>query len=157
VPEFTDKPVWLSGFGSCMDSYYLGERDLAFSTALHQASSRALKMAGGIPPQDIDLFELNDAAAHQMPLWAESIGLVAAGDGARWLEAGGPDHHRVNPSGGMLNGNPLMLGGLARALEGFYQLRGEAGARQVAGPQRALAHGTTGPAGQHHAVLVMEN
>jgi acetyl-CoA C-acetyltransferase len=157
VHEFTDKPVWLTGFGSCMDSFYLGERDLAFSVALQQASRRAFKMAGGIDTGDIDLFELNDAAAYQMALWAESIGLVPAGDGAHWLETDGPDRHQVNRSGGMLNGNPLMLGGLARALEAFQQLRGEAGARQVDGLQRALAHGTTGPAGQHHAVLIMEN
>jgi len=157
VHEFTDKPVWLTGFGSCMDSYFLGERDLAFSTALQQASRRALKMAGGINTREIGLFELNDAAAYQVPLWAESIGLVPAGEGARWLEAGGPDRLQVNRSGGMLNGNPLMLGGLARAMEAFQQLRGEAGDRQVDSLQRALAHGTTGPAGQHHAVLVMEN
>jgi acetyl-CoA C-acetyltransferase len=157
VHEFTDKPVWLTGFGSCLDSFYLGERDLAFSVALQQASRRAFKMAGGIDTGDIGLFELNDAAAHQMPLWAESIGLVPAGEGMQWLETDGPDRHQVNRSGGMLNGNPLMLGGLARALEAFQQLRGEAGARQVDGLQRALAHGTTGPAGQHHAVLIMEN
>lgn len=155
--EFTDKPVWLTGFGSSMDSYYLGERDLAFSTALQQASQRAYKMAGGVDARDVGLFELNDAAAYQMPLWAEGIGLVSPGDGARWLDADGPDRHQVNRSGGMLNGNPLMLGGLARALEAFYQLRGEAGDRQVDGLERALAHGTTGPAGQHHAVLIMEN
>ena len=63
------KPVWLTGFGSCMDSYFLGERDLAFSTALQQASRRAFKMAGGINTREIGLFELNDAAAYQVPLW----------------------------------------------------------------------------------------
>jgi acetyl-CoA C-acetyltransferase len=157
VHEFTDRPVWLSGFANCMDSFYLGERDLAFSAALQQAARRALRMAGGLQPDDIDLFELNDAAAHQMPLWAESIGLAPPGGGPRWLDAGGPDRRQVNRSGGLLNGNPLMLGGLARALEAFNQLRGEAGERQVDGLRRALAHGTTGPAGQHHAVLILEN
>jgi acetyl-CoA acetyltransferase len=56
----------------------------------------------------------------------------------------------------MLNGNPIMLGGLARAVEAVVQLRREAGPRQVDGARRALAHGTTGPAGQHHACLVLE-
>src|SRR4030042_6264098 len=29
VKEFTDKPVWITGYGSCMDSYFLGDKDLA--------------------------------------------------------------------------------------------------------------------------------
>ena len=66
------------------------------------------------------------------------------------------DKHRVNLSGGMLNGNPVMLGGLARAAEAAIQLRGEAGSRQADGVRRTLAHGTTGAAGQHHAVIILE-
>jgi acetyl-CoA C-acetyltransferase len=66
------------------------------------------------------------------------------------------DTHRVNLSGGMLNGNPVMIGGLARAVEAVLQLRGEAGSRQADGVRRALAHGTTGAAGQHQAVVILE-
>ena len=66
------------------------------------------------------------------------------------------EKHNVNLSGGMLNGNPIMLGGLARTVEAFLQLRGEAGERQVDGVRKALAHGTTGPAGQHHGVIILE-
>ena len=62
----------------------------------------------------------------------------------------------VNLSGGMLNGNPLMLGGAARVAEAYLQLKGEAGKRQVKGAAKALAHGTTGAAGQDHAVLILE-
>jgi acetyl-CoA C-acetyltransferase len=155
--EFTDKPVWLRGFASAMDGYFLGERDLAGAEVLQAAVRRACRMAGvADPAAEIDLFELNDAMAHQLPLWAEGVGLAPAGGGAAWLDAGGADRRQVNLSGGMLNGNPLMLGGLARALEAVQQLRGEAGARQADGVRRALAHGTTGPAAQHHAVLILE-
>ncbi|MDQ1257162.1 MAG: acetyl-CoA C-acetyltransferase, partial [Candidatus Hydrogenedentes bacterium] len=59
--------------------------------------------------------------------------------------------------GGMLAGNPLMLGGLARAAEAVIQLRGEAGERQVPDARRALAQGCTGPAGQLQTVAVLEN
>lgn len=155
--EFTDRPVWLRGFASAMDAFFFGERDLAGPGMLPEAVRRACRMAGvADPATEIDLFELNDGLAHQLPLWAEGVGLAPPGGGAAWLEAGGPDRQRVNLSGGMLNGNPLMLGGLARALEAFQQLRGEAGARQADGVRRALAHGTTGPAAQHHAVLILE-
>jgi acetyl-CoA C-acetyltransferase len=47
----------------------------------------------------------------------------------------------VNPSGGQLCGNPLLLSGAVRATECFLQLRGQAGKHQVKGAKRALAHG----------------
>ncbi len=155
--EFTDKPVWLSGFGNCMDSYFLGDRDLSASTALQKAAKRAYGMAGiDDPTTAFDIIEVNDAYAYQLPMWAENAGIVPAGGARQWIDSGGMDSGRVNPSGGMLNGNPLMLGGLARSLEVVLQLRGEAGKRQVDGAAKGLAHGNTGPAGQHHAVLVFE-
>ncbi|MBU0991357.1 MAG: thiolase family protein [Proteobacteria bacterium] len=155
--EFTDKPVWLTGFGNCMDSYFPGDRELTSNFALKKAAARAYKMAGVKDPKtDIDLFELNDAIAYQLPLWAEGLGLVPEGESDLWVESDGMDRHHVNLSGGMLNGNPIMLSGLARAVECFLQLRGEAENRQVDGVKRALAHGTTGGAGQHHGVIILE-
>ena len=155
--EFTDKPVFLTGFGNCMDSYFLGDRDLSAATALKSAAARAYEMAGVTDPKTaFDVAELNDAYAYQLPLWAERVGLADDNRGGAWIDADGPEKQNVNLSGGMLAGNPVMLGGLARALECVLQLRGEAGDRQIDGAKRALAHGTTGPAGQHHAVLVLE-
>jgi acetyl-CoA C-acetyltransferase len=47
----------------------------------------------------------------------------------------------VCPSGGLLGvGNPIAAAGLMKVAELFWQLRGEAGARQVPGdPKRGLA------------------
>jgi len=155
--EFTDKPVFLTGFGSCMDSYFLGDKDLTENFALKHAAKRAYKMAGITGPNKaFDVVELNDAYAYQLPMWAEGIGFAEDGNGGQWIDNGGMDNFHVNLSGGMLNGNPVMLGGLARAVECILQLREEADGRQVAGAKRALAHGTTGAAGQHHAVIILE-
>jgi acetyl-CoA C-acetyltransferase len=141
-----------------MDSYFLGDRDISRAGGLSKAAERAYRMAGiGDPTRDLSLVELCDACAHQLPMWAEGLGLTGEGGPARWLDEDGPAARNVNLSGGMLNGNPLMLAGLARAAEAVLQLRGEAGERQVDGASRALAHGATGPAGQHHAVLVLES
>lgn len=156
--EFTDRPVWITGFGNCMDRYFVGDRDLASNFSLKHAAARAYAMASIRDPKtEIDVFEFNDACAYQLPMIAEGVGLAEEGQGAKWLEAGGPDRYNVNLSGGMLNGNPIMLGGVARAVEAYLQLRGEAGERQVKGARRALAHGTTGGAGQHQTVLILEN
>ncbi len=155
--EFTENPVWLTGFGNCMDSYFLGDKDITSNFALKKAAQRAYKMAGiKDAKKDIDVVELKDSFAYQLPMWAEGVGIVDEGKGGKWIEGNGPDENNVNLSGGMLNGNPIIIGGVARAVECILQLRGEAGKRQVKGAKRALAHGTYGAVGQHHAVLVLE-
>ena len=155
--EFTDRPVWLTGFANCMDSFFLGDRDLTANFALRKAAERAYRKAGiDDPKKAIDLVEVMDAYAHQQPLWLEGLGFCGDGEGARFLDEGGPGKYRVNLSGGMLTGNPLVIAGLYRAAEAVLQLRGEAGERQVPDVHRALAHSTTGPAGQFHTVAILE-
>ena len=155
--EFTNRPVWITGFANCMDTYFLGDKDLTSNFALKKAAQRAYAMAGiKDPRKELDLVEIDDAAASQLPLWAEGIGLAEEGKGGKWMDEGGLEKYHVNLSGGMLNGNPIMLSGLARATEAILQLKGEAGERQVSGVGKALAHGTTGAAGQHHAVVILE-
>ena len=106
------------------------------------------------PRTAFDVVEISDQYAYQLPLWAEGLGLADPGKGPDWVDRGGPDQMAVNLSGGVLAGNPLILGGLARAAECALQLMGRAGARQVPGARRALAHGVMGPAGQFHSVAV---
>jgi len=155
--EFTDKPVWITGFSNNIDSYFFGDKDFCANAPLKRAAAKAFKMAGiKDPKKAFDLAEINDPFAYQLPLWAEGLGLCDESAGGRWIDDGGLEKMNVNLSGGMLAGNPIMIGGVARAAEAVLQLRGEAEGRQVADPKRALAHGTTGPAGQHQAVLVLE-
>ncbi len=63
----------------------------------------------------------------------------------------------INPSGGVLSGVPTLVAGISRVAEAVLQLRGEAGARQVPGAKMALAHGTGGPCGQLHCVIILGN
>ena len=153
----TDKPVWVTGVGNCYDSFFLGERDLSGNFALERAAQRAYAMAGiDNPASSFDVVEIADQYAHQQPQYAEGLGLCETGNGGQWLAEDGPEQQNVNRSGGMLAGNPLMLGGLARAAEAVLQLRGEANGRQVPDAKRAVAQGATGPAGQLQTVLVLE-
>jgi acetyl-CoA C-acetyltransferase len=155
--EFTDKPVWIAGFANCMDAYFLGDRDLTANFALKQAAGRAYGKAGITDPRrEIDVVEVMDAYAYQQPLWMEGLGFCNDGEGAGFIDEGGPDRHRVNLSGGMLAGNPVIIAGLYRAAEAALQLKGEAGERQAPDVHRALAHSTTGTAGQFHSVLILE-
>jgi acetyl-CoA C-acetyltransferase len=61
----------------------------------------------------------------------------------------------INPSGGILAGNPIGVAGTARVAEAVIQLRDEGEARQVEGAGIALAHGFTGACGQSHCVLIL--
>jgi acetyl-CoA C-acetyltransferase len=155
--DITDTPVWITGVGNCMDSFFLGDRDLTSNFALKNAAERAYRRAGITDPRSaFDVIEVSDQYAYQMPMWIEGLGVCEEGKGGEWIDADGPDRNRVNPSGGMLAGNPLILGGLVRAAEATLQLRGTAENHQVEGARTGLAHGVMGPAGQFHSVVVLQ-
>jgi acetyl-CoA C-acetyltransferase len=155
--EFTDKPIWITGFANCMDSYFFGDRDLTSNFALRKATERAYEKAGiKDPKKAIDVVEVMDAYAYQQPMWLEGLGFCEAGHGGRFIEEGGHEKYKVNLSGGMLAGNPVIISGLYRAAEAVLQLRGEAGDHQAPDATCALAQSTTGAAGQFHSVVILE-
>jgi len=154
--KICDKPIWITGVGNCMDSFFLGDRDLTSNFALIKAAERAYKRAGITDPKSaFDVVEVSDQYAYQLPMWAEGLGICDEGKGGKWVDTDGPAIQNVNTSGGMLAGNPLILGGFVRAAEAAFQLRGEAGDRQVDNAKTAIAHGVMGPAGQFHSVITM--
>ena len=74
-----------------------------------------------------------------------ALGLCGEGEGHKLVEAEattyGGSGPVVNPSGGLISkGHPLGATGLAQCSELTWQLRGEAGARQVDGAKVALQH-----------------
>ncbi|MFH1985027.1 MAG: thiolase family protein [Pseudomonadota bacterium] len=154
--RISKRPVWITGVGNAMDHFFLGDRDPGAAEALKAAAKRAYRRAGITDPgAAFDVVEVCDQYAYQQPMWMEGLGLVPAGGGGRWLDAGGPDAARVNLSGGMLAGNPMILGGLTRVADVVRQLSGIAGDGQVPDARTGLAHGVTGPAGQFHTVITL--
>jgi len=154
-------PVWIHGAGSCVDSHYLGDRDLTGGDALIRASKKAYAMAGIRDPlEELDVAEVSAAFSYQELLWTELMGFCGRGDGAKILQEGVTSPGGtlpVNPSGGMIAGNPVTVAGLTRLVEAVLQVRGEGEARQVRGTRRALAHGTTGCCGQGQYVMIVGN
>ncbi len=155
------EPVWILGAGSCLDSHYLGDRDLTGGDALIKASNAAYGMAGiSDPLKELDVAEVSAAFSYQELLWTELMGFCDRGEGARILKKGQTSlggSLPVNPSGGMIAGNPVTVAGLTRLVETVLQVRGKAGDRQVRGASRALSHGTTGCCGQGQYVMIVGN
>ena len=159
--QLTKKPVWIEGIGNCYDAHYLGDRELADCESLTMAAKRAYEMAKiSDPRREIDVAEISAEYSYQELLWTEGLGFCERGQGGKLIAQGITEMKGelpVNPSGGVLPGNPPMVAGMVRVIEAFLQLRGEAGARQIFNAKTALAHGITGPCGQSHCVLILRN
>jgi acetyl-CoA acetyltransferase len=117
--------------------------DIEFETITADAGRAAYDDAG-IGPNDIDVAEVHDCFSMAEILRVEALGLCEPGDYGRLIEAGHWDLGGalpLNPSGGLLSkGHPLGATGVAQVCELTWQLRGQAGARQVDAPQVGLAH-----------------
>jgi len=159
--KLTAKPVWIAGVSNCYETHYLGERDLAECDALVTAARKAYGMAGiADPSKEIDVAEISEEYTYQELLWMEGLGLCGRGQAGNLIDSGVTQmggELPVNPSGGMLAGNPNGVAGMSRVAEIVLQLRGEAGDRQVSGANVALAHGVTGICGQLQGVMVLSN
>ena len=158
--KWTNTPVWITGAGVSMDSYFLGDRDLADTKALTEAAAKACRMAGiKDPGKELDLVELSDYFSFQRLQYPEALGLCKPGKGAELLDSGRTDpagELPINPSGGVLGGNPLCVSGLTRVIEAAKQIRGEAGKYQATKKvNTALAQGSYGPCGQNQCVVIL--
>ncbi|MBM3662062.1 MAG: hypothetical protein FJW94_04100 [Actinobacteria bacterium] len=134
--DFTDRPVFVAGFGVATDHPYLHEKSTYVGLpATVEASRRAYEMAG-ISPADVDVAEVHDCFTITEILDIEDLGFVEKGrggiasiEGQTALDGRIP----VNPSGGLLaKGHPIGATGIAQLTECWWQLRGQADERQVA-------------------------
>ncbi|HEY2638083.1 MAG TPA: thiolase family protein [Solirubrobacteraceae bacterium] len=118
----------------------------------------------GIEPADADVLEVHDAFTIGELVTVEALGVAGEGEGPAAVAAGDwslGGVRPVNPSGGLLSrGHPLGATGVAQVAELTWQLRGEAGDRQVEGARIGLLEtmggGTAGLDGNGCVVAVFE-
>jgi len=114
------------------------------------AAQRAYRNAA-ITPQDIDVAEVHDATSFCEIYQMEMLGFCAEGRGGGFIEDGETalgGRIPTNTSGGLVSkGHPVGATGLSMIYELTEQLRGEAGARQVADAEWALAENGGGVMG----------
>jgi acetyl-CoA acetyltransferase len=110
--------------------------------------AQAAYAEAGVGPADIDVVEVHDAMAPGEILYYEQLGFCDAEGAARMVDSGATEIDGslpVNPSGGLSSrGHPIGATGIAQIAELTWQLRGEAGARQVERPRLALAQNSGG-------------
>ena len=126
--ELSERPAWITGFEHRVDTPLIGARDLTTSP-----STIAAAKAAGV--DGVQVAELHAPFTHQDILLRQALGLG--------------EEVRVNPSGGVLAGNPMFAAGLIRI--------GAAAAEIRAGrADKAMAHATSGPLLQQNLVCVLE-
>jgi acetyl-CoA acetyltransferase len=133
--ELCSRPAWITGLDHRIETHALGARDLTESPSTRLAAEGA-GLGGGRAAQ-VDVAELHAPFAHQELILCEALGIDPSADGIS-----------VNPSGGALAANALMVAGLIRL--------GEAAERVMAGSAHlALAHATSGPCLQQNLICAL--
>ncbi|XP_041982295.1 sterol carrier protein 2 [Aricia agestis] len=107
-------------------------------------AAKRLYAKTGISPKQVDVVELHDCFAVNELITYEGLQLCGEGEGGKFVDSGDNTYGGrcvVNPSGGLIaKGHPLGATGLAQCAELVWQLRGEAGDRQVPRARIALQH-----------------
>jgi acetyl-CoA C-acetyltransferase len=143
--RISDKPVWIEGVGWNLDTSYWTNRDLCYPRYVENAARMAYEMAGITEPRkQIHIAEPYDPFDYKELHHLEGLMLFDRGKAPEATALGITQRDGdlpVCPSGGLLGvGNPIAAAGLMKVAELFWQLRGEAGARQVPGqPKRGVA------------------
>ncbi|MFD3807986.1 lipid-transfer protein [Streptomyces sp. NPDC058619] len=104
--------------------------------------ARAAYEEAGLGPEDLSLAEVYDLSTALELEWYEDIGLCGEGEGAKLLREGATalgGRVPVNTSGGLASfGEAVPAQAIAQVCELTWQLRGEAGARQVPGARAGI-------------------
>jgi len=148
----TDTPAPLDGRARVrVRSSVLRSGDFLLDAKQKSTATLAAEIAyeeAGVGPTDIGVFEVHDAMAPAELIYYEDLGLCAPGESADYLRSGMTaidGKLPVNPSGGLSSrGHPVGATGVAQIAELTWQLRGEAGERQVHDTQLALAQNSGG-------------
>ncbi|MGO9342638.1 MAG: lipid-transfer protein [Acidimicrobiales bacterium] len=133
--ELCSGPAWVTGLDHRIETHAIGARDLTESASTRLAAIGA--GLGGGKAGEVDVAEVHAPFAHQEIILLDALGIDP-----------GAGRVKVNPSGGALCANAIMVAGLIRI--------GEAAQRVMDGTARtALAHATSGPCLQQNLVCAL--
>jgi acetyl-CoA acetyltransferase len=143
--KYTNSPIFIAGWAAGSPIYEKGKDYDELGIRLTEKLAKEAYERAGMGPGNMDVVQIHDAAASGEIQRFEALGFCNKGEGGRWVEEGRTEiggEIPVNTDGGLLSrGHPVGATGLAQIAEVVWQLRGQAGKRQVAGkPKAGLCH-----------------
>lgn len=141
-------PVRVRGLGMASDRLALADKpSVTTFPAVRRAAEKAYQ-AAGVEAGDVDFAELHDCFTVAELIAAEDLGFFRPGEAARATldDATSRDGRLpINASGGLKSkGHPVGATGTAQIAEAYWQLRGEAGDRQLGSARVGLTQNLGG-------------
>lgn len=140
--DLVPQPVRITGSAAATDTLALHDRPNLLTLAAVGLSTQKAFAQANLTPDDVSLFELHDGFTILSALTLEAAGFAAPGEGWKWAV-----DNRIGLTGALplctfgglkARGNPVGATGVYQAVEAALQLRGAAGANQVANARTAL-------------------
>ena len=146
--KYNDTPIRILASTQASDTLMLSERDsLTEIKAAKIAGDKAFKQAR-VSRNDINLAEVHDCFTIAEIMAMEDLGFYKKGEAAKAVQDGETALNSklsINTSGGLKGcGHPVGATGVKQAVEVVWQLRGDAGDRQVSGAKIGLTHNVGG-------------
>ncbi len=155
--DFAQAPVYLLGVGEGHSHEHISQAQNLTTSAAVDSGRLAYEMAG-LAPGDMDFAQLYDCFTPTVLVELEDLGFCDKGDGGAFLQTGATrpgGSLPVNTHGGMLShchpGNP---GAMFALTESVWQLRGQAGERQLPKAEVGLVHGQGGIMSSHTSIIL---
>lgn len=144
LDEIACKPVRIAAMAGVVERHSWDQPELMSC----YPTGAALWQRTDYRPKDVDTVQLYDGFSFQAVAWLESLGFCGLGEGGAFIEGGAriarDGDLPLNTAGGQIGAGRLHGFGLAH--EAVVQLRGTAGARQIAGdPRVAVCTSGGGP------------
>ncbi len=159
VADASGNPAWIHGMAMRSEPTMFAGRDQVSPRASRECAADVYAQAGITEPRrDFQVAEVYVPFSWYEPMWLESLGFAAEGEGWRLTDEGATslDGGDIpwNASGGVLSSNPIGASGMLRFLEAAMQARGTAGEHQVDAVRRSLGH-AYGGGSQYFAMWVL--
>ncbi|MGB7181203.1 MAG: thiolase family protein [Burkholderiaceae bacterium] len=157
IPDLPKMPVHILGVAQYHSHEHLTMAPDDLTIGCRRSGQQAYAMAG-VSPGDIQFAQLYDCFSVVPAMEAEALELVPAGGGLELFASGGARFDGrlpVNTHGGLMSyAQAGASGGMHGIIEAVRQIRGEAGARQVASHELGIVHNEGGILSSHATMVL---